>query len=228
MNFENNDNLDYQLNKVASMVIKEKRIQKGYSLDDVVNKLNNIITKQSLYRYENNEARMKNKIFKKICLALNENPSEVWQEINDKFLYGLSFMTNTKVPTKKTQIPILKTIKPNIPIETQQNIIEYIDIPKKWTLKNKEFFGLKINEESMIPKYNINDIVIFEKISDLTQVNNKDCLVIVNNEVTFKKVLLNETGIILVPYNTNLYDMKIYAEKEIKIIGIAIEKRTKI
>ena len=73
MNFDNDDNLDYQLNKVASVVIKEKRKEKGYSLEELASKLNNIVTRQSLYRYENNEARMKNNIFKKICLALGEN-----------------------------------------------------------------------------------------------------------------------------------------------------------
>ena len=89
--FDNDENLDYQLNKIASIVIKEKRLQKGYSLEEVANKLNNIITRQSLYRYENNEARMKNNIFKKICLALNENPSDVWEEINNRFLNHIDF-----------------------------------------------------------------------------------------------------------------------------------------
>lgn len=65
MNFDNDENLDYQLNKIASIVIKEKRNKKGYSLEDLANKLNNIVTRQSLYRYENNEARMKNNILKK-------------------------------------------------------------------------------------------------------------------------------------------------------------------
>ena len=149
--------------------------------------------------------------------------------VDDLLLKDLRVDNSRQTPVNNTiQIPVLKTIKPNIPIEEQQNIIEYIDIPKKWTFKKKDFFSLKINNDNMSPKYNKNDIVIFEQIDDISKVNNKDCLVIVNDEVTFKKVLLNETGIILVPYNTNLYDMKIYAEKEIKIIGIAIEKRTKI
>lgn len=89
MNFENDDNLDYQLNKIASNVIKEKRIKKNYSLEELANKLNNIVSRQSLYRYENNEARMKNNIFKQICLALNENPNEVWEEINNRFLNSI-------------------------------------------------------------------------------------------------------------------------------------------
>lgn len=100
MNFENDDNLDYQLNKIASIVIKEKRLKKNYSLEELANKLNNIVTRQSLYRYENNEARMKNSIFKKICLALDENPNTVWNEINNRFLE--SIVTNSKIEDKQS------------------------------------------------------------------------------------------------------------------------------
>ena len=86
MNFENDENLDYQLNKIASIVIKEKRLKKNYSLEELANKLNNLVTRQSLHRYENNEARMKNNVFRQICLAFDENPADVWEEINARFL----------------------------------------------------------------------------------------------------------------------------------------------
>lgn len=95
MDFDNDENLDYQLNKIASAIIREKRIKKGYSMDEVVKRLKNIVTKQSLSRYENNEARMKNKIFKKICVALGEDPAKVWEEINNKFLESLSEAKDT-------------------------------------------------------------------------------------------------------------------------------------
>lgn len=86
MDFNNDDNIDYQLNKIAANIIREKRIKKGYSLEELADKIGNIVTRQSLYRYENNEARMKNSIFQKICLALDEEPSEVWKEINNRLL----------------------------------------------------------------------------------------------------------------------------------------------
>ena len=86
----------------------------------------------------------------------------------------------------------------------------------------------------MFPKYSDKDIVIFEKIEDMSLSNNKDCAVMVNgDDATFKKVLLSNDGITLVPYNTGAYDIKMYSNKEIeekpiKIIGIAREKRTKL
>lgn len=236
MNFENDDNLDYQLNKIASIVIKEKRTNKGYSLEDLANKLNNIVTRQSLYRYENNEARMKNKIFKKICLALNENPKDVWEEINHRFLQNLNF-DNAEliddISNDVIKIPVLGTIKAGIPIESQTDIIDYVEIPRSWTRGNRKFYGLEISGDSMFPKYNEKDIVIFEQNDDLTLFNGKDCAIMINGtESTFKKMLVNEQGIVLQPYNM-AYDIMMFSKEDveqlpIKVVGIAREKRTKI
>ncbi len=134
MDFENDENLDYQLNKIASIVIKEKRLNKGYSLEDVVNRLNNIITRQSLYRYENNEARMKNNIFKKICLALNENPSEVWEEINSRFLNNIND-TDTKNNNSFDELDVLYKNSKGIMSEETKSTIEFL---MKKTIDNYE------------------------------------------------------------------------------------------
>ncbi len=239
MNFENDENLDYKLNEIASKVIKQKRLEKGYSLEDVTNKLNNIITRQSLYRYENNEARMKNIIFKKICLALDCDPQDVWNEINDIFIKDLNFDNATilDIDTDTVQIPVLGTIKAGIPIEAQEDILEYIDIPKKWLRGGRSFYGLKISGDSMYPKYAENDIVIFEKTEDYISANNKDCAVMVNGfDATFKNVTISENGISLVPLNLTNKDnyLPTFYNKEqveslpVKIIGIAREKRTRL
>lgn len=135
------------------------------------------------------------------------------------------------------QIPVLGTIKAGIAIEAQQDILEYVDIPKEWLRGGKSFYGLKISGDSMYPKYNENDIVIFEKTEDYTTANNKDCAVMVNGfDATFKNVTITETGITLVPFNLNNsdnYKPTFYTKEQcenlpVKIIGIAREKRTKL
>lgn len=131
------------------------------------------------------------------------------------------------------KIPVLGIIKAGIPIEAQEEIIDYVEIPKKWTLGGKKFYGLKISGDSMYPKYQEDDIVIFEQNEDKEQYNNKDCAVMVNgDDATFKQVLLNEQGLVLRPYN-NAYDIMMYSNDDIeklpiKIVGIAREKRTKL
>lgn len=134
------------------------------------------------------------------------------------------------------QIPVLGTIKAGIAIEAQQDILEYIEIPKTWLRGGKQFYGLKISGDSMFPKYQENDIVVFEdsRNYDMESARNKDCAVMVNgDDATFKKVLLSDDGITLVPYNTGAYDIKMYSKddiinKPIRIIGIAREKRTRV
>ena len=239
MNFENDDNLDYKLNKIASVVIKEKRLKKGYSLDEVVNKLENLITKQSLFRYENNEARMKNRIFKKICIALNEDPNDVWEEINNRFLSEINVDNAefVELGTNLIKIPVLGVIKAGIPIEAQQNIIELIDIPRQWLKYGKKYYGLYIKGDSMFPKYQEQDIVIFEQIEDMSLANGKDCAVMVNgDDVTFKRFYLNENGVTLTPlnlensdgYSTIFYNIEQVEKLPVKVIGIAREKITRL
>lgn len=135
------------------------------------------------------------------------------------------------------KIPVLGVIKAGIPIEAQEDIIEYVDIPKNWTIGGKKFYGLKISGDSMFPKYLENDIVIFEQTEDYVIANKKDCAVMVNGfDATFKNVTITENGISLVPLNINnsdnyqptFYDKEQVQSLPVKIIGIAREKRTRI
>lgn len=130
-------------------------------------------------------------------------------------------------------IPVYGTIKAGVPIESQSDIIDYVDIPKKWTIGGKKFYGLKISGDSMFPKYLENDIVIFEQSDDIEAYKNKDVAVMINGtESTFKKILVNEQGIVLQPYNT-AYNIMMFTKEQveqlpIRVVGIAVEKRTKV
>lgn len=135
------------------------------------------------------------------------------------------------------KIPVLGVIKAGTPIEAQENIIEYVDIPEEWTKGNKKYYGLKIQGDSMYPKYEENDIVIFEQTEDYIKANKKDCAVMVNgDDATFKNVTITESGITLIPLNINnsdgyqptFYDKEQIKNKPVRIIGIAKEKRTRL
>ena len=135
------------------------------------------------------------------------------------------------------QIPVLGTIRAGLSIESQENILDYIDIPKEWIKGGKSFFALKISGDSMYPKYNENYLVIFERLENYLLANNKDCAVIVSiSEATFKNVNITESGITLVPINLNNidgYKPTFYSKEQItklpvKIVGIAKERRTRL
>ena len=143
----------------------------------------------------------------------------------------LHFDNATMVKNEDTiSIPVLGTIKAGIPIEAQQNVIDTVNIPKSWLKGGKKFYALKINGDSMSPKYNENDIVIFEFTNDVWQANRKDCAVMVNGyDATFKNVVISENGITLIPLNLNnkdgyqptFYDPEQISGLPVKIIGIA-------
>ena len=155
-------------------------------------------------------------------------------KINDLQFDNAEF---TDISSDTIQIPVLGTIKAGIEIEAQQDIIEYIDIPKEWTKGNKKFYGLQISGDSMFPKYQEKDIVIFEQTNDYTIANKKDCAVMVNGfDATFKNITISESGITLVPLNINnsdnyqptFYNKEQIEKLPVRIIGIAREKRTRL
>lgn len=173
---------------------------------------------------------------KKIANAMNMTINDLLIQSGDVKIEDLVFDNAETIDSSDTNIimiPVYGTIKAGIPIESQTDIIDYVDIPKSWTKGNKKFYGLKISGDSMFPKYQENDIVIFEQNNDVELYKNKDVAVMINGtESTFKKILINEQGIVLIPYNNN-YDMMMFTNEEIeklpiKVVGIAREKRTKL
>lgn len=161
-------------------------------------------------------------------LAYDEN--ELFSKINFDNAELIDIDTDT------IQIPVLGVIKAGTPIEAQQDILEYVDIPKSWVKGGKMFYGLKISGDSMYPKYCENDIVIFEYTNDMDCANGKDCAVMVNgDDATFKTVIVTNNGIQLIPFNPNncdnylptFYSMEDITNKPVKIIGIVKERRVR-
>ena len=118
-------------------------------------------------------------------------------------------------------------------MESQTDIIDYVNIPKDWTKGNKKFFGIKLSGDSMFPKYQDGEVVLFEQNDDIEAYKNKDVAVMINHtESTFKKIIINDQGIVLQPYNPG-YDILMFSKKEvedlpIKVVGIARKKITDI
>ena len=170
---------------------------------------------------------------KKIANAMGMTINDLLIQSGDVKIEDLQFdnANIVDVPSNTVKIPVLGIIKAGTPIEAQQDIIDYVEIPKDWTKGGKEYYGLKINGDSMYPKYDNNDIVIFLKTNEV--ISGKDCAVMVNGfDATFKKVLFQNDSIILQLYNSN-YQVQMFNKEQIeqlpvKIIGIAKEKRTKL
>lgn len=210
--------------------LKYLREKKGLSQNKLAEKVG--VNQTTIARWETEEIKPSIDNVEQIASALNVS-------LPDLLITNLKFDNGVLVDidSDTIQIPVLGTIKAGIAIEAQQDILEYIDIPKSWVKGGKSFYGLKISGDSMYPKYNEKDIVIFEHTEDYTIANNKDCAVMVNGfDATFKNVTINENGITLIPYNPNnsdnyqptFYNKEQIASLPVKIVGIAREKRTRL
>lgn len=210
--------------------VKHLRSVKGISQQTLADKVG--VDRSTISRIENGEIETTIDNAMKIANVLKVN-------IEDLITKDLTFDNGTLVDVdcETIQIPVLGTIKAGIAIEAQEDILEYVDIPKDWVKGGKTFYGLKISGDSMFPKYNESDIVIFEHTEDYILAQNKDCAVMVNGfDATFKNVTITEMGITLVPLNLNNsdnYQPTFYSKEQIatlpvKIVGIAREKRTRL
>lgn len=132
---------------------------------------------------------------------------------------------------KSVRIPVLVTIPAGIPIEAIEDVIDWEEIPVEMARGGKEYFALQLKGDSMYPRYENDDVVIFRKQD--TCENGQDCAVMVNgDDATFKRVRLNENGITLQPLNPE-YEPIVFSNNAVRnlpvrIIGVAVELRRKI
>ncbi len=206
--------------------LKYLREKQGLSQNKLAEKVG--VNQTTIARWETEEIKPSIDNVEQIASALNVS-------LPDLLITNLKFDNGSiiDVETDTVQIPVLGIIKAGIAIEAQQDILEYIDIPKAWTRGGKSFYGLQISGDSMFPKYENKDIVIFEQTNDYQKANGKDCAVMVNgDDATFKKVFLDNEGMTLQAYNNMYPAMRFNKEqienKPVRIIGIAKEKRTRL
>lgn len=205
------------INKYCADKIKYYRKRKNITQQELAEVLQT--SQQQVARLETNQREIKQDVL--FILADYFNIS-----IND-FFPPTTYDNAEQVGTL-TKIAIYGSIKAGVPLESQTDIVGYMDVPNEW-VKGKSLFGLKISGDSMFPKYQNGDTVIFEQTNDIETYKNKDCAVMINgSQSTFKKVLVNEKGIVLQPYNEN-YSIMFFTNEEatklpITILGVARKK----
>lgn len=87
------DLLDKEFNRIVGEVLKNKRERKGYSLQELSDRMNKKVSRQTLNKYENNLSNIRNGMFIAYCEALGEYPPDVFEEISLKYM---RYVDNTK------------------------------------------------------------------------------------------------------------------------------------
>lgn len=194
-------------------MLREDLGLKQESLADLLN-----VNRASISLYESNKRKPSQKILMKY--------SEIFDVSTD---YILGNSRNLKKGEDYATINVYGSIPAGIPIEAIEDITDTEDISFKDFDKNKTYIGLKVEGDSMYPKYLDGDTIILELTPDCE--SGTDAAVYVNGyEATLKTVIKNENGTItLMPINTS-YPPKTYGKDDepIKILGIVKEIRRKI
>lgn len=195
--------------------IRNRRKQKKMTLEEL--SLFAGVTRQTLSRYENGIIAVPKDRIELIAKALETNPA---------VLMGWNV---EKKSSKSHRIPVLGSVPAGIPLEAIEDIVDYEEIPESMS-RNGEFFGLRVNGESMIPVFNDGDTVIIQK-QDSADTGDYVVAMINGGEATLKKLKRFDEGIILIPNNPEFFPVT-YTNDQIlslpvRIIGKVVELRRK-
>lgn len=206
--------------------IKDLREENGLTQEDLAKKLG--ISKSTIGMYETNK--------RKPDTTTKEALADLFN-VDMDYLYGRSNIKNKtaqiiELASSGVQIPVLGFVRAGYPIYAEENIIDYEEISSIMAAKG-DFFGLRIQGNSMEPRMFENDVVIVRKQPDIE--SGEIAVVLVNgDEATVKKVIKSENGIMLVPLNSNCsYEPHFYTNEEIEscpviIAGKVVEVRGKL
>lgn len=195
--------------------LKNLRLQNDKTQTDMAKILN--VAKSTVSMYERNQREPSADMLKKYAQTFDVTLDYLLG--NERPVEGQDYIT----------INVYGSIPAGIPIEAIEEITDTEDLSLKEYDKNKTYLGLKVDGDSMYPKYLGGDTVIIEKTPDCE--SGTDAAVYVNGyEATLKTVLKNDNGTItLKPFNTN-YAPTTYGpgDDPVRILGIVKEIRRKV
>lgn len=200
--------------------LKSLRENIGLSQVDFADKIN--ISKQTLYKYENN--------------LITNIPSDKIEAaaklggISPAYLMGWESSPDIKPAKKKgVIINVLGRVAAGIPIEAIENVIDTEEITEEMATTGN-FFGLRIHGDSMEPRINEGDVVIVRQQDDAE--SGDIVIALVNGcDATCKRLKKYSDGIMLLSNNPK-YEPMVFSnqeivEKPVRIIGRVMELRAK-
>lgn len=194
------------------MKLKELRKEHNITQLQLSNKIG--VSRSAIAMYETNQTQPDLDVVKKIAEYFN---------VSIDYLLDNNDSNHSKV----IKIPVLGVIPAGVPIEAIEDVLGYEEITPKLA-STGEFFALKVKGDSMLPDIKNGDILIVRKQDDAE--NGDICVVMVNgNDATVKKIKKMESGLMLIPNNSD-YETMFFGNEEIitkpvRIIGKAIEIR---
>ena len=145
--------------------------------------------------------------------------------------YLLGIDDDNKPAKKNIKAPVLGYVAAGIPIEAIEDIVDYEELDAGQFNSNYEYFGLKIQGDSMMPRMHDGDVVIVQKQPDVE--SGDVAIVCINGDkATCKQLKKHTNGITLIPYNT-AYEPMFFTNDEVRdkpitVLGKVVELRGKL
>ena len=173
------------------------------------------------------------KTFNGWCNGLSMPTMGKIQALADYFGIGKSDLVDERVISKTAvtsyRIPVLGRVAAGLPIEAQQEILDWEEISGEMALDG-EYFALQIKGDSMEPRMRNGDVVIVRQQEDAD--DGDTVIALVNgNDAVCKRLKKYQDGIALVSTNP-AYEPMYFSGSEIdgvpvRIIGRVMELRAK-
>ena len=200
--------------------IRSLRLSKDLTQEEVGKHIGT--TKQTLYKYETG-------IITNIPIDKIDAMARLF-DVSPAYLMGWEEPDTNTTPVDLSHsilIPVLGSIPAGIPIEAVEDVIEHIDIPEKWTRAGDEYFGLRVNGDSMYPLLLDGDTVVIRR--QPTAETGDICACYVNGfDATLKRIRITEGSITLKPENPSYPPTTYTHPGEVTIAGKVVELRRSI
>jgi repressor LexA len=196
--------------------IELKRKELGLTMEELGQRLNPPVKKSAVNKWEKGVVKnIKASHVEQLARIFEVSPSDL--------------LCVTDSAEGFIRIPILGKVVAGVPVEACQDIIDYLDIPKK-DLKHGSYFALKVFGDSMQPRILEGDILV---VRSQNTADTGDIVVAMvdGQDATVKKLMKHKDGITLVAFNQS-YEPMFFSNDEIlsrpvTIIGRVMENRQK-
>ena len=192
--------------------IREARKAAGLTQRQLADKVN--VSNTSISNWEKNLSRPDPDTIQHLCWALNVQPNYFFAVDNSPALPA-----NIVPMPEMRKIPLVGTIACGEPILAEENIEDYVSIPKDLAGD----FALTCKGDSMINARIFDGDIVYIRQQDTVE-NGEIAAVLIDSEATLKRVRLFEDHIVLEPENP-MYKPLAYWNEEmntVRILGKAV------
>lgn len=194
--------------------MKERRKFIGISAERLAEMLG--VSPATIYRYENGDIeKVPGDRLRPIADALQTTPAYLmgWEDASGAMPANIMPMPEMR------KIPLLGTIACGEPILAEENIEEYVKIPKDMAGD----FALRCKGDSMINARIFDGDIVYIRQQDTVE-NGEIAAVLIDNEATLKRVRLFDDHISLEPENPQYRPIVLWGEEmnTVRILGKAV------